>query len=206
MTTNMSDIKLVSKNIQEDFARLLSETFSKYERAKSRLYQGYLYDLDLLWTNRKSNELCTEIIIKAINEIGFEKFDTILGCSSTLGSFGPLPQSSQLSLQYPDCENLLLLRELEFSRFEICPVSIATHDHLSGKNVLIIKDIIAGGWSVIKAVKLLRLVNCNIVGVLILIDLNTRKRKDEWDTVLESINTVSIIRGPNILESLDKIK
>ncbi len=193
----MSDIKLVSIDLQKEFFNLLTDTFSQYGLAISQLQKGFLFDLDLLWSNIESSQRCTDLIIKAINEIGFSDFDTILGCSSTLGSFGPLPQSSVLSTQFSNCETLLLLRELEFSRFEICPVSLATEENLIGKNVLIIKDIIAGGWSVIKAIKLLRSYKCNIVGVLILIDLNTRKRKDEWEPVLESILTVSLLRGPN---------
>jgi hypothetical protein len=161
-----------------------------------------ILQLDTLWHHYEALNAVSKLSITAIKscaELKIDSIDAIVGITSRLGSFGPLPFLSPISLEFKI--DLAIASETSMGEYVLYPIEIAENG-LRNKKILLFKDGIIRGTSLTRVSKLISSLKGKIAGILVFVDVDNPE--PDAEKIVQDCPTIEFLHGNMITSILSK--
>jgi orotate phosphoribosyltransferase len=175
---------------------------SKSQESLFPIAQGtnVLFELDRLWSNHKSLIRTVNLLVEVISKCNIN-YSTIVGLTSRAGAFGTVPFCTGISIKAK--KNLLIFDEEKFNNYNIHPDGDYC-EKLKGEKLLLLKDVILRGDSLLRAMDTIKLIGAELNGIIILADLNIQKNSiPRYNNIQNKVPIIILLDGP--FPELEKI-
>lgn len=160
------------------------------------------FDLDQLWATPRYLVRTIEIISKAARESGVQ-YDAVAAITSNVGSFGTTPLATGLAIEKN--KKLIIFVETEFGRYYVAPLSLNDDAFFRAHKILLVKDILVGGRSLVNVGALIAKHEGTIAGIISLINMNP-KPQPAIDATNENTVFIYVLSGSDIKDLGGKTK
>jgi orotate phosphoribosyltransferase len=142
------------------------------------------FDLDKLWSRPEHLKRAREILVTAARELN-QPYDAVAAITSNVGAFGTTPLATALALEKN--KELIIFVETEFGRYYVAPLSQDDQAFFTSKKIVLIKDIVVGGRSLIHVGSLVAQHGGFISGIITLVDMGASQPLDIAATTDETV-------------------